>query len=142
MPHQPNVLIVDDDLNILSAFEGFLKKEHCNMIPASSAEEALQQLAAHHVDLVITDVRLKYQSGVTLFIRVKQLHPTLPVIVITGHPNLITEKDIKLYGADYYFLKPLELDSLREAVRKCLHLPGVLSWNENEAASHTHIHRH
>jgi DNA-binding NtrC family response regulator len=131
MSHQPNVLVVDDDVNILSAFGEFLSKEHCNVIVSSSAEDALRKLELHQVQLVVTDVRLKGQSGATLLIRIKQLHPSLPVIVITGHPNLITEMDIKHYGADYYFQKPLELDLLRDAVRKCLHLSQTSSGRIN-----------
>ncbi len=125
MLYQPKVLVVDDDENILSAFEDFLKKERCTMIAATSAEEALTRVEHRHVDLLITDVRLKSRSGVTLFLQVKASYPKLPVIVITGYPDLINEKDVKAYGADYFFLKPLELDKLREAVRKCLHLNDI-----------------
>ncbi len=125
MSHQPKVLVVDDDQNILSAFEDFLRKEHCSMIAASNAEEALKKIEGEHVDLLITDIRLKHRSGVTLFMHVKGERPDLPVIVITGYPDLISEKDLKVYGAEYFFLKPLELGKLREAVRKCLHLNSV-----------------
>jgi len=55
-----------------------------------------------------------------LLIKIKQIHPTLPVIVITGYPNLIPEADVRHYGAEYLFVKPLELDQLRDAVRNCL----------------------
>ena len=125
MRHHPKVLVVDDDQNILSAFEDFLRKEHCSMIAASNAEEALKKMEQEHVDLLITDIRLRYQSGVTLFMHLREIQPDLPVIVITGYPDLISEEDLKTYGADYFFLKPLELDKLREAVRKCLHLNNV-----------------
>ncbi len=118
--HQPNVLIVDDDVNIVSAFEGFLKKEHCSMFASAAAEDALRTMEKRRVDLVISDIRLSQQSGITLLLRIKQLYPWVPVIVITGHPSLIKEEDVRLYGADYYFLKPLELDALRDAVRNCL----------------------
>lgn len=122
MSYQPKVLVVDDDENILSAFEGFLRKERCCMIAAASAEEASKKFEQHRIDLLVTDVRLKLQSGVTFFLHVKATHPKLPVIVITGYPDLITEKEVKSYGADYFFLKPLELEKLREAVRSCLHI--------------------
>ncbi len=127
MPYQPRVLIVDDDINILSAFEGFLKTEHCITLTSSRPEEALHILESQQVSLVITDIRLKYRSGVTLLIHIRHLYPSLPVIVITGHPHLITEEDIRRFGANYYFLKPLELDPLREAVRKCLSLSRLAS---------------
>ena len=117
---QPKVLVLDDDENILSAFRDFLKRERCYMLAASNAEEAMGQLERQHVDLLITDIRLKGLSGVMFFIEAKKIRPRLPVIVITGYPDLVTEEDIKAYGADYFLLKPLDLEKLREAVRKCL----------------------
>ena len=120
MLHQPKVLVVDDDENIVSAFEDFLRKEHCTMVSASNAEDALAVISHQTINLVITDIRMKWQSGVTLLIKIKQIHPTLPVIVITGYPNLIPEADVRHYGAEYLFVKPLELDQLRDAVRNCL----------------------
>lgn len=120
MFHQPTVMVVDDDSNILAAFEDFLRREHCLMLAAKSAEEALQKLEHHHVDLLIIDVRLKLQSGVTFLLQVKGSLPKIPTIVITGYPDLIKEDEVRSYGADYFFLKPLELDKLRDAVRTCL----------------------
>ncbi len=129
MPHQPKVLVVDDDENIISAFEEFLSKERCTVISASGVGDALSIISRVPVNLVITDVRMRWQSGVTLLMKIKQSNPALPVIVITGYPNLISERDIRHYGAEYYFVKPLELDQLRNAVRHCLHhtiVPGNL----------------
>ena len=120
MPYQPKVLVVDDDENILSAFRDFLKTEGCTMLAAKSTEEAAKQIEQSRVNLLITDIRLKGQSGVTFFMRMKGIQPDLPVIVITGFPDLITEEDLKAYGASYFFLKQLDLNKLREAVRKCL----------------------
>lgn len=120
MVRQPTVMVVDDDTNILFAFEDFFKAEHCTMIAATCAEEALKKIEHHHIDLLITDVRLKFQSGVTFLLHIKATHPKLPVIVITGYPDLITEQEIKNYGANYLFLKPLDLNKLREAFRKCI----------------------
>ncbi len=120
MPHQPKVLVVDDDANIISAFQQFLTGEHCTVISALGAEEALSVLSQTTVSLVITDVRMPWQSGVTLLMKVKQSNPALPVIVITGYPGLVSEGDARQYGADYYFVKPLELNEIRNAVRKCL----------------------
>ena len=93
------------------------------MLSAFSAEEAFDTVLHQPVNLVITDVRMKWQSGVTLLLKIRQTHPNLPVIVITGYPNLIPEKDLHMYGANYYFLKPLDLARMRKAVRKCLQDP-------------------
>jgi DNA-binding NtrC family response regulator len=124
MSHQPTVMVVDDDSNILAAFEDFLRREHCLMLAAASAEEALKKLEDHHVDLLVTDVRLKLQSGVTFLLKIRGSLPSLPIIVITGYPDIVTEKEVKMYGADYFFLKPLDLEKLRRALRACLSLNG------------------
>ena len=123
MAHQRRVLVVDDDENILSAFEDFFRKEHCAMLSASGAEEAIRTLAGVEVNLVITDVKFRGETGVELCRKLKRSRPGLPVIVITGYPNLVAEEDARSAGADYYFCKPLELDPLRDAVRKCLRMP-------------------
>jgi DNA-binding NtrC family response regulator len=120
MQHRPKVLVVDDDENIISAFEDFFRKEQCTMLSASSATDAIAMMSREIVNLVITDIRMKWQSGATLLMNIKETQPFLPVIVITGHPDLISETDLRHYGADYVFVKPLELDQLRIAVRTCL----------------------
>ncbi len=114
------VLVLDDDLNILSAFEDFLRKEGCEMLAASTADEALRIFESQRVDLLITDIRLQSSSGVTLFLNARINDPQLPVIVITGYPESIDEQTLKSIGADFLLMKPLELDKLRQAVRACL----------------------
>ncbi len=118
---QPKVLVVDDDVNILSAFEEFFKKENCEMVATSTADEALRMIEAQNFDLLISDIRLKSNSGVTLFLNARIAKPHLPVIVITGYPDSIDELTLKSIGADFFLLKPLELDKLRSAVWTCLH---------------------
>lgn len=120
MTHQPKVMVVDDDRNILAAFEEFLEGEHCEMIAASSAEDAAVMLKQKQIDLLVTDVRLKAKSGVTLFMEVKHHNRSLPVIVVSGYPDLISEAELKTFGADFYFVKPLDLNKLRDALKKCL----------------------
>jgi DNA-binding NtrC family response regulator len=120
MSRQARVLVVDDDKNILAAFAEFLKGEHYEMVPASSAEEAEDILKNSWIDVLVTDIRLKAKSGVTLFLDVKHHDRTMPVIVVSGYPDLISESEVKTIGADFYFVKPLDLQKLRDALRLCL----------------------
>ncbi len=116
----PRVLVLDDDLNILAAFEDFFEKEQCRMTATSTAEEAMRLIEDQHFDLLITDVRLKSNSGVTFFLNAKTVDPHLSVIVITGYPESIDEQTLRSIGADFLLIKPLELEKLRKAVRACL----------------------
>ncbi len=116
------MLVVDNDRNILFVFRNFLDKEHCNLIPASCIREAITNLEQNRIDLLIVDVNFKDQSSKALFKRAKELQENLPIIIITSYTDIIEEKDARKYGADYFFPKPLELNKLRDAVRKCLQL--------------------
>jgi len=70
------VLVVDDEENILSAFRDFLKKNIVRWWQPSSAEEAMGVLARQHMNLLITDIRLKGASGVTFFMEAKGFIPS------------------------------------------------------------------
>lgn len=122
--YQPTLLIVDDDANILSAFADFCRRESYTMLAATSVEEGLKQFAAHRVDLLITDIRLQRESGITLVLRCQSLRKNLPVIAITGHPESINELDLRNLGISFVLMKPLDLDRLRAAVFAALHRAG------------------
>jgi DNA-binding NtrC family response regulator len=135
---QAKILVLDDDVNILSAFENFFRQERCTMIAATTPEDAMRSLQEQPIDLLITDVRLKWRSGVTFFLNAKATFPHLPVIVITGYQESISEQELKDMGADYFLLKPLDLEKLRSAVHHCLqkHKPPSTS-----RQSHPRFHR-
>ena len=116
----PKVLVLDDDTNILLAFQDFLNGEGCVMAAAPAPEEALRRMREEEFDLLITDLRLNLESGVTFVINAKRLQPKTPIIVITGYPDTVSESELKSYGASYLLLKPLELRELQHAVRSCL----------------------
>ena len=120
MLQPPKVLVVDDDENILSAFKEFLKGERCSVMTTTSISTAMQLLQNRTISVLITDIRLKQDSGITFLLQAKALYPDLPVIVITGYPDYITEEDVKAYGARFFLLKPLDVGKLREALRSCL----------------------
>lgn len=121
MTHQPRALVLDDDENILSAFQDFFRREHCTMLSSSDPDEAIRILAGSVVNLVIADLRMEGGPGLALCRKIREIRPLVPLIVITGYPDLVSEEEARHAGADYYFLKPLELDALRLAVRRCLH---------------------
>jgi DNA-binding NtrC family response regulator len=123
--YSPRVLVVDDDENIISAFEDFFRQEKCTMIPATSSSQALKIVERGGIDLLITDIRFRYQSGVTMFLRVKSIQKDLPVIVITGYPEAITEDEVKALGAECMLFKPLDLNRLRQSIKACLLSPAI-----------------
>jgi DNA-binding NtrC family response regulator len=115
---RPTVLVVEDDTKIIEAFRLFLESENCNMLAASNVDDAMVQARSNKIDLLITDFYLKTKSSVELYTLIRKVYPNIPIAVITGYPEYIGENDVRIFGADYFFTKPLELDKLREVVRQ------------------------
>ncbi len=116
--NKPTVLVIDDDKKILEAFKIFLDSEGVNMIASADVDDAMNKARAHKIDLVISDFYLKTKSSVELYTLIRKIYPDIQIAVITGYPEYIGEEDVKIFGADHFFTKPLELDKLRELVRK------------------------
>lgn len=117
---RPTVLVVDDDRRILAAFELLIAQENCNLIIASDIEEAMQKCSGRKIDLLITDFYLETKSSVELYYLLRKKNPGLPIVVITGYPEYVGEYDVKLFGANYFFTKPLELNKIRNVIRECI----------------------
>jgi two-component system response regulator HydG len=112
------VLVVDDDSNILAAFESFLQKENFEMIGASDVEGALDRLNDEQIKLVISDIKIQDKSGKDLLLTIKSRWPAMPVIVISGYPETVSEEEIVKDGADFFFQKPIELKEMRIAINQ------------------------
>jgi DNA-binding NtrC family response regulator len=117
-PKRPTVLVVEDDMKIIEAFRLFLESENCNMLASTNVDDAMVQARSTKIDLLITDFYLKTKSSVELYTLIRKVYPNIPIAVITGYPEYIGEDDVRIFGADYFFTKPLELDKLREVVRQ------------------------
>ena len=120
--NRPQILVVDNDENILSAFEDYLSKKNCTMVGAPTVETGLKKMQQQCFDLLITDVRVNSNFGINFILQAKKLQSSLPVIAITSYPDKISEANLKMSGANYLFIKPLELRKLDKAVNRCLQL--------------------
>jgi len=125
---KPNVLVVDDDKKILEAFRYLMESENCNMIGACDVDEVMNKIQDVHLDLIITDFMLESKSSIELFTLIRKSQPEVPVVVMTGYPELISEKDVKMFGGNYLLTKPLELGRLRNVIRTCCNPLKIVSY--------------
>ncbi len=79
------ILVVDDDELVRSTVSDVLERAACKVIQCGSAEEAVEMLRHHAVDLLLTDVVLRGGSGVALAEEARKSNPTLPVLYMTGY---------------------------------------------------------
>ncbi|MCA9143070.1 MAG: sigma-54-dependent Fis family transcriptional regulator [Planctomycetaceae bacterium] len=114
-----SILIVDDEPNIRSGLEKGLAKEAEVVVTACDADEALAKFRETAFTLVITDIRLpSAMNGLELVERMLQSRPQTTVIVITAHGSVETAVEAMRLGAFDFITKPLDLDLIRQQVRK------------------------
>jgi two-component system nitrogen regulation response regulator GlnG len=112
------VWLVDDDASIRWVLERALKNG--GMVPKAfdAAEPALAALRADAPDVLITDIRMSGQSGLELLKLVHDVHPDLPVIVMTAHSDLGSAVSAYESGAFEYLAKPFDIDQAVDLVKR------------------------
>ncbi|MFI4913735.1 MAG: nitrogen regulation protein NR(I) [Steroidobacterales bacterium] len=112
------IWLVDDDTSIRWVLERALKNG--GMLPRAfdAAEPALAALRSDAPDVLITDIRMSGQSGLDLLRRVHDVHPDLPVIVMTAYSDLGSAVSAYESGAFEYLAKPFDIDQAVDLVKR------------------------
>ncbi len=127
---QRTLLLVDDEENIVAALRRLLRAEGWKVLSATSAEQALHQLARHEVDVVLSDQRMPGMTGVELLRRAKELYPETIRLVLSGYTELQSITDAINEGAIYKFLaKPWDDEQLRAHLREAFALKDMTDQN-------------
>jgi len=124
------LLLVDDEENIVAALRRLLRSEGWLVLSATSAEQALQLLARHEVDVILSDQRMPGMTGVELLRRARQLYPETIRLVLSGYTELQSITDAINEGAIYKFLaKPWDDEQLRAHLREAFALKEMADQN-------------
>jgi two-component system nitrogen regulation response regulator GlnG len=114
------VWIVDDDRSIRWVIEKALGREGIAFNSFSSAQDALDALAASAPEVLVSDIRMPGRSGLELLQAVKSRHPAVPVIVMTAYSDLDSAVAAFQGGAYEYLPKPFDVDQAVELIRRAL----------------------
>lgn len=113
------LLLVDDEVNILSALKRLLRPDNYTILTANSGKEGLKILTNHEVDVIVSDQRMPGMTGVEFLGRAKELYPDTVRIVLSGYSELQSVTDAVNEGAIYKFLmKPWEDGQLRAHIEE------------------------
>ena len=109
-----DILVVDDEADIRELVSGILSDEGHGTRTARSSDEALSLIGARRPHLVFLDIWLQGSKldGLQLLEIVKEQHPTLPVVMISGHGNIETAVQAIKIGAYDFIEKPFKADRL------------------------------
>jgi two-component system nitrogen regulation response regulator NtrX len=109
-----DVLIVDDEADICELVAGLLQDEGYSTRTARDSDSALNEVKSRRPNLVFLDIWLQGSrlDGLQLLDAVKEIHPELPVVMISGHGNIETAVAAIKRGAYDFIEKPFKADRL------------------------------
>src|SRR5271163_3514369 len=120
LPEKKQVLIVDDEPNLRKILSAQLTRDGYDVMIAEDGAQGLAMLREHHIDLVITDLKMPKVDGMTLLREALREEPQLPIVMITAHGTVDTAVEALKTGAFDYLTKPFDKDEVRQIVAKAL----------------------
>ncbi|HEY0467832.1 MAG TPA: EAL domain-containing protein [Polyangiaceae bacterium] len=115
-----NVLVVDDDPKVLNMLERALASANLRVTTASTGTEALSLLGKTAFDTVLSDIQMPGVGGLKLLRAVREYDLDLPIVLMTGQPNLGGAAAAVEYGAFQYLIKPVAIDRVRAVVARAV----------------------
>jgi CheY-like chemotaxis protein len=125
------ILVVDDDVDVRTALQRVLERRGYVIRTAADAAEAIAEYRRRGADLVITDVIMPGEDGISLIRRLRAEHPGVRILAVSGggkvsayQPTAISTaaflKSAELAGADVLLTKPFERQELFDAIDRLL----------------------
>jgi DNA-binding NtrC family response regulator len=111
------VLIVDDEEELVSAIRERLELRGFRASGVASGTAALDYLAENSCDVVLLDVKMPGLSGLEVLQRIKQDHPQVAVLMLTGHGSKRDAEEGMELGAYDYLVKPVRIGVLSQMLQ-------------------------
>lgn len=108
----PRVLIVDDEVELVSALEERLNLRGFRATGVTTGAEAVTRVAGGDYDVVLLDVKMPGLGGLEVIRQIKTDHPDVQVILLTGHGSAQDASEGMRRGAFDYLMKPIKITDL------------------------------
>lgn len=114
------ILIIDDYPGVRETLGAFLGALGHEVLLAGDGPEGLRMLAEEQPSLLFLDIVMPGMSGLEVIRRIRAIHSTIPVVMITGHDSPEIARELLLAGATDFIRKPLNLDYVQRVTEACL----------------------
>ena len=118
------ILIADDDSAIRALLSRALEDEGYAVETAADGRAALEAIVASPPDLLITDLIMPRLTGWSVFVRVRQLAPALPILVVSGADAGFVRQETPLPDYAVFLRKPFAIDHLLDIVARLTDSPA------------------
>ena len=114
------ILLVDDDSAFRHVMAGELRRLGHEVATAASGEDALAHLGSHETEIVLLDLRLPGMDGLAALKAIRERHPSVETIMLTGHGSIDSAIESIRVGAFDYVTKPCPLDEIQIRVERAV----------------------
>ena len=119
-----HIIIIDDEPEVRTVVRLHLKSVGYNVVEAGNGEEAIQAVGSGDnpllTDAILCDIRMPKINGIEAIAFFREQYPSIPVIVVTGYPDMEMAKSFLEQGIFDYLVKPVEKAQLLEVVDKAV----------------------
>jgi two-component system response regulator AtoC len=124
------ILVVDDEPKMQRVLEIMLRKMGHEVVCANNGNDALRELQAGPVELIISDLRMPGMDGMEMLQTLRKQGVDIPVIIMTAFGTIESAVDAMKLGACEYIVRPFDVDALELTVDRILSLNRVRRENE------------
>ncbi len=122
------VLVIDDEPEVRKIVRFALEKQGYDVVEAEDGEKAIETIRSGDnsllTDVIICDVRMPKINGLEAVAFFREQFPSVPIIVLTGYPDMELATSFIKQGVMEYLVKPVEREKLIETVDKAMALSG------------------
>lgn len=137
------ILIIDDELEILSFLRNLFRIEGWEVHEASSGEEGIEKIERERYDVILTDLRMQGAGGIEVLQTAKKIQSEAEVVVMTGYSTIDSAIEAMRGGAFHFLAKPFRAEEVLHLVRKAYSQRQLKRENlflKAEARGHYQIH--
>lgn len=115
-----NILLVDDEIILTKVYSSMLQERGYTVTAVNNPLDALEVLFEESFDILITDKTMPRMSGLQLAKKVHEQQPELPILLVTGFEEAITEETLQQYGIKAIIPKPFSGDTIIKMINSVL----------------------
>ena len=112
------ILVIDDEKPTLSMFELLLGAMDYDVITAEKGTEGIELFKKERPHVVLTDIKMPGMDGLEILKALKEIDPSVPVVVITGHGDTDLEKEALDLNAAGFIHKPIDREELEKVLNR------------------------
>ena len=112
------VLLVDDETDFLEIMSERMKTRGLDVSTSTSAKDALKLTQDENYDAVVLDLMMPEMDGIEALAALKEKHPELQIILLTGHGSVEKGVEAMKLGAMDFLEKPIDMNALTEKIKQ------------------------